>query len=122
MDRFLFRWLTGSLALLVVALIVPGIKVSVLGALLAAIVLGLFNAVLRPVLIVLTLPITILTLGLFIFVINAILFWTVAWLVPGFTVHGFWAALVGAFLYGLCGVLVNAVAGVGQKSRAPART
>jgi len=64
-------------------------------------VLGLVNALIRPILVILTLPVTLLTLGLFLFVINAALFWLVAELVSGFTVTGFWAALVGSILYSL---------------------
>jgi len=72
-----------------------------LAALVAALVLGLVNALIRPILVILTLPVTLLTLGLFLFVINAGLFWLVAELVSGFTVTGFWAALVGSILYSL---------------------
>lgn len=74
-GRFLFRWVTSALLLIIVAMLVPGVHVSIFGALLAAIVLGFFSAAVRPVLVVLTFPITIVTFGLFILVINAILFW-----------------------------------------------
>jgi putative membrane protein len=74
---------------------------SFFSALVAALVLGLVNAVVRPLLVILTLPVTLLTLGLFLFVINALLFWFVAELVKGFTVSGFGAALVGSILYSL---------------------
>jgi Predicted membrane protein len=100
MLHLLFRWLLNAAALLLVAYLYPGVEVTSFGAaLLAAIVLGLVNAVIRPILLVLTLPVTILTLGLFIFVINALLFWLAAEIVGGFHVAGFWAALVGSILY-----------------------
>ena len=102
MLYLLARWLLNAAALLLVAYLYPGVQVTSFGAaLLAAVVLGLVNAVIRPILLVLTLPVTILTLGLFIFVINALLFWLVAELVGGFHVAGFWAALVGSILYSI---------------------
>jgi putative membrane protein len=67
----------------------------------AALVLGLVNTLIKPILVILTLPVTILTLGLFLLVINALMFWLVANLVPGFHVNGFWAAMLGAILYSL---------------------
>jgi putative membrane protein len=76
-------------------------------ALIAALVLGLVNALVRPILIVLTLPVTILTLGLFIFVINALLFWFVAEIVHGFAVTGFGAALVGSILYSILTLITS---------------
>ena len=77
----------------------------------AALVLGLVNAVVRPILVILTLPVTILTLGLFLFVVNALMFWLVAEVVKGFTVNGFVAALVGSVLYSLITLVVNALVG-----------
>ncbi|MGZ5584512.1 MAG: phage holin family protein [Usitatibacter sp.] len=100
MLTLLARWLINGAVLLLVAYLYPGVQVhSFLAALAAALVLGLVNAVVRPLLVILTLPVTLLTLGLFLFVINALLFWLVAELVHGFTVSGFWAALVGSILY-----------------------
>ncbi|MEO5691619.1 MAG: phage holin family protein [Usitatibacter sp.] len=94
------RWIINAAALLLVAYLYPGVMVeSFFAALIAALVLGLVNAVIRPVLLLLTLPVTILTLGLFIFVINALLFWFVAEVVQGFKVTGFWAAMIGSILY-----------------------
>ena len=86
-------------ALLLIALYVPGIEISGwYTAFITILVLGLVNAVIRPVLFVLTLPINILTLGLFTFVINALLFWFVSSFIDGFVVSGFWPAPIGAFL------------------------
>ncbi len=94
------RWIINAAALLLVAYLYPGVLVETFfAALIAALVLGLVNAVIRPVLLLLTLPVTILTLGLFIFVINALLFWFVAEVVQGFKVTGFWAAMIGSILY-----------------------
>lgn len=93
----LARWLISALGLLAAAYLVPGIEISGFYiALIVAVVLGLVNAVIRPVLIILTLPINILTLGLFTFVINGLLFWFVASFIEGFSVTGFWAAFFGA--------------------------
>ena len=100
MIYLLARWAVNAAALLLVAYLYPGVGVeSFFAALMAALILGLVNAVIRPILIVLTLPATLLTLGLFIFVINALLFWLVAEIVQGFTVTGFGAALLGSILY-----------------------
>ena len=96
------RWIVNAAALLLVAYLYPGVHVTDFwAALIAAIVLGLVNAIIRPLLVILTLPVTLLTLGLFLFVINALLFWFVAEVVHGFTVTGFAAALIGSILYSL---------------------
>jgi putative membrane protein len=102
MLTLLARWILNAAALLLVAYLYPGVHVdSFVAALLAALVLGLVNAVVRPLLVILTLPVTLVTLGLFLFVINALLFWLVAEVVHGFAVSGFVAALVGSILYSL---------------------
>jgi putative membrane protein len=108
--RFLLRLLLNAVAVMFAAWFVPGIAVSSPGtALLAGAVLGLVNAVIRPILIILTLPFTLLTLGLFIFIVNAICLALVAWLVPGFTISGFWAALFGALVISLVSWLLSAI-------------
>lgn len=95
----ILRVLWNALGLLLIATYVPGIAVSSFyTAVIAAVILGLFNAVLKPILIVLTLPITLLTLGLFTFVINAALFLFAASFIDGFAVSSFWYALLGSFL------------------------
>jgi putative membrane protein len=95
--RFLLRVLLNAVAVFLAAQLIPGIGLTGPGAALwAGLVLGLVNAVIRPVLILLTLPVTFFTLGLFIFVINAACLGLAARLVPGFTISGFWAALFGA--------------------------
>ena len=102
MLSLIARWIINAGALLLVAYLYPGVQVrDFVAALIAALVLGLVNALIRPILVILTLPVTLLTLGLFLFVINALLFWMVAELVSGFMVSGFWAALVGSILYSL---------------------
>jgi len=96
---FLLRALINAAALWVAASLIPGINLGGLGhTLLAALVLGIINAVVRPILIFLTLPITLVTLGLFIFVLNAFCLWLTSRLVPGFEVHGFGAAFLGALV------------------------
>ena len=102
MLSLLARWIVNAAALLLVAYLYPGVTItSFFAAAMAALVLGLVNAVIRPFLVLLTLPVTILTLGLFLFVINALLFWLVAEIVQGFQVTGFVASLVGSVLYSL---------------------
>jgi putative membrane protein len=96
----LLHWLLNTVALLVVAHVVPGISVrGWTTALVAAVVLGLVNAVIRPILVLLTLPVTILTLGFFLLVINGLLFWAVSGLMSGFEVRGFWTGVLGALVY-----------------------
>ena len=95
----LARWLVNALALLGATYLVPGISISSFyTALTVALILGLINAVIRPILLVLTLPINILTLGLFTFVINGLLFWFVSTFIKGFMVSGFLSAVVGALV------------------------
>jgi putative membrane protein len=108
MLSLLARWILNAVALLLVAYLYPGVAVtSFFAAAVAALVLGLVNAVVRPILVLLTLPVTVLTLGLFLFVINALLFWLVAEIVPGFQVTGFVASLVGSVLYSLVTLITS---------------
>lgn len=100
--RLLLTWLINAVALFVLPYLMQSIRVdSFVTALIAALVLGLVNTLIKPVLFLLTLPVTVLTLGLFIFVLNALMFWLVANFVSGFHVAGFWSALIGALLYSL---------------------
>lgn len=100
--HILIVWLINALALLALPYVVPSVHVdSFVTALVAALVLGLVNTLIRPVLVLLTLPITLVTLGLFIFVINGLLFWFVASFLEGFRVGGFWSAVLGAIVYAL---------------------
>lgn len=93
-------WILNAVALLAVAYVLPGIVISSFGsAMLAALVLGLLNALVKPLLILLTLPITVVTLGLFLLVLNALVFWLAGSLFKGFQVEGFWWAVAGALLY-----------------------
>lgn len=102
MLTLIARWIINAAALLLVAYLYPGVTVeSFFAAMIAALVLGLVNAFIRPLLVLLTLPVTLVTLGLFLFVINAFLFWFAAEIVTGFKVTGFVAALVGSVLYSL---------------------
>jgi len=112
MKGFVTRLVITALGLWVAALIVPGIGFSGWKSLIiAALLLGFVNAIVRPVLIILTLPITLVTLGLFLFVVNGISLGIVAWLVPGFHVAGLWAATLGALVVGLTGWLGNSFVG-----------
>jgi putative membrane protein len=98
--RLILIWLINAAALLAVPYLMHSVSFSSIGsALVAALVLGLVNALIRPILIVLTLPVTVVSLGLFIFVLNGFMFWLVAQMVGGFHVTSFWAAVGGALLY-----------------------
>ena len=108
--RLIVVWLVNTLALVAVAYLMPSVSVASLGsALVAALVLGLVNAVVRPVLVLLTLPVTILTLGLFILVLNGLLFWMVASWLEGFDVGGFWSGVLGAILFSIVSWLLSAL-------------
>jgi putative membrane protein len=97
--QLLLRWLINAIAIMLMALYLPGIVVSgFFAALIAALVLGILNALIRPLLVLLTLPINLLTLGLFTLIINAFLFWFTSEIVKGFSVAGFWPALEGALI------------------------
>jgi len=106
--KLLSKWLLSAMALLAVAHLYSGVEVQSFGsALIAAVVIGLFNTLLRPVLVILTLPVTLITLGLFLFVINALMFWWAAGLLDGFQVRDFGAALIGSLLYTVAGMIIN---------------
>ncbi|MDP2632084.1 MAG: phage holin family protein [Candidatus Uhrbacteria bacterium] len=104
----ILRWLINAVALLALTQILSGFEVSSFYiALIAALIIGLLNAVIRPLLIVLTLPINVLTLGLFTFVINALIIWFVSTFVSGFAIAGFWVALLAAIILWAVGVLTS---------------
>lgn len=110
MLRILVVWLINAAALAAVAYLMPSVSIDSAGAALAAgLVLGLVNALVRPVLVLLTLPVTVLTLGLFIFVINGLLFWAVGSFVSGFHVAGFWSGVFGAIIFSLISWLLSAL-------------
>ena len=110
MLNLIAAWIVNALALLALPYVIPSIQVAGFGtALLVAVVLGVVNTLLRPLLILLTLPATLLTLGLFIFVINALLFQLAGYLVDGFNVGGFWPALLGSLAYSLISWLLSAI-------------
>lgn len=110
MKVFLLHLVLTAVALLVVAQLVGGVYVSGFGSALAgAIVLGIVNAVVRPIMILLTLPLTLLTLGLFLFVVNALMLWLVAALVPGMEIGGFGAALLGSLLLTVLNLLIDSL-------------
>jgi putative membrane protein len=106
--RFLARLLLNGVAIIAAAWLLPGLELTGPGAALAAgVLLGLVNALVRPVLFILTLPLTLVTLGLFIFVLNALCLALVAVLVPGFSIAGFWWAVAGALLVSIVSWILN---------------
>ena len=106
--KLVVKWLLSAAALLAVAYIYSGVQVtSFTTALIAAFVIGLFNTILRPVLVILTLPVTLVTLGLFLFVINALMFWAASGVMNGFRVSGFGAALIGSLVYSVFGLVIE---------------
>jgi putative membrane protein len=107
--RFIFRLLINVVAILIIAHIAPGlIRVDgFLAALIAAILLGIVNTIIRPILVILTFPLTLLTFGLFLLVINALMLWLVSALLSGFNVNGFWGALFGSILISIVSWLLS---------------
>ncbi len=106
--KLISKWLLSAAALLLVAYLYSGVQVSSFtAAMVAAFVIGLFNIVLRPILVVLTLPVTLVTLGLFLFVINALMFWAAAYVLDGFQVSGFVGALLGSLIYSVLGIVIE---------------
>jgi len=106
--KLLLKWLLSASALLALSLLYSGVVIgSFFSALIAALVIGLFNIFLRPILVLLTLPVTLVTMGLFLFVINALLFWVAAEILDGFEVRGFSAALLGSLVYSSFGLLID---------------
>ena len=106
--KLLAKWLLSAVALLAVAQLSIGVEVKTLmAAMIASLVIGLFNTLLRPILVLLTLPVTVITLGLFLFVINALMFWSAAGILEGFYVSGFGAALLGSLIYSVLGVVID---------------
>jgi putative membrane protein len=110
MPHFLLTWLITTIALLITAHFIPGFTLSSIGAAaIAAVVVGLVNAVIRPVLFWLTLPVTILTLGLFSFVINALTLWLASSVTPGFKIDGFIPALIGSLVLSVLSGLLHTI-------------
>lgn len=108
MLKLLAKWVLLAMALLFLAYVYHGVEVRSFGsAMLAAFVIGLLNTVVRPVLVVLTLPVTVLTVGLFLFIINALMFWAASFLLEGFQVGGFLAALIGSLIYSVMSAIID---------------
>lgn len=101
--KLFFQWLVAAIAIAIAAYLVPGVSITPIAIAVAAVVIAALNLLIRPVLFILTLPLNILTLGLFTFVINALLVMLAAAIVPGFTIAGFWQAL----LFGIVLTIVN---------------
>jgi putative membrane protein len=116
--KLLLLWLINAGALLMIPYLLPSVSVdSFFTALVTALILGLVNAVIRPIFVLLTLPVSVLTLGLFILVINALMFWFVASFVEGFRVAGFWSAFWGALAYGILSTIFTALLMPPQRPR-----
>ena len=112
MNSFLIRWLLNAIPLWLATYLFSDFKFAGLGSLIiAALLFGLVNAIIRPVVVLLTLPLTILTLGLFILVLNALMLMFVAWLVPGFTLGGFWTAFFAAIFIAIVSFITNRLIG-----------
>ena len=108
--KLLLSWVLNAVALMVVAYLLPGVLVDgFLSALWAALILGLVNTVVKPVLLILTLPLTVLTLGLFYFILNGLMFYWVGSILDGFQVNGFWWAVLAALLYSLLVTLLSSI-------------
>ena len=106
--KLILTWLLAACALLLVANFLPGVHVQSFGsAMIAAAVIGLLNVLVRPILVILTLPVTIVTLGLFLFVINALMFWAAGSMLAGFQVSGFWVALLGSLISSALMLVIN---------------
>jgi putative membrane protein len=120
---FIVRWLLNTVALAIVAWLLPGMRISgVLSALLAGAVIGWVNAVVRPILLVLTLPLTIASFGIFALVLNGLLLLVASWVVPGFEVAGIWTAIGGALLLTLVSWILSSLLGGGQDQGGTRRT
>lgn len=112
MPHFLLTWLLAAVSLVITAYVVPGFLIkSFVAALVAAVILGLVNAIIRPILVVLTLPITIVTLGLFLFIVNALTIWLAGSITPGFIVTGFVPALIGSIVLTIVSSVLNFLIG-----------
>ncbi|OQX91267.1 MAG: hypothetical protein B6D58_08585 [candidate division Zixibacteria bacterium 4484_95] len=108
MKRFISKLFVTSLSVLFVAKLLPGIEVTnVLSLILAALILGIFNAMLRPFMIIITLPFTLLTFGLFIFIINGLLLYLTSFLVGGFEINNFWMAVIASVLISIVSSIIN---------------
>jgi putative membrane protein len=113
LPRFLGTWVISALSLLATAFLIPGISLdSLVAAAIGALVLGLINAVVRPLILLFTLPLTILTLGLFLFIVNAISFSLVAYFTPGFTINTFWDAIFGSIILSFVSGILNQLIGL----------
>jgi putative membrane protein len=106
--NFLLRLIINGIVMYCIALYVPGIHTNGFGAaLLAALIFGIVNAIIRPIVLLLTLPLTVITLGLFVIIVNALMFWLATWIAPGFKVDGFTPALIGGIIMAIVGIITN---------------
>ena len=107
MPGWALRWLLNILAIFLTAALLPGFEVTVWGAIVGSIVLGVVNAIIRPLLLILTLPLNVVTLGLFTFIINGLMLWITSATVKGFDIHGFWWAVLTAIVLSLLSSIIS---------------
>lgn len=107
MQGWVVRWLLNILAIIITAAILPGFDLTIWGAIVGSIFLGIANAVIRPILVLLTLPLNVLSLGLFTFIINGFMLYLTAATIKGFTIHGFWWAVLSAILLSLVSFIIS---------------
>lgn len=107
MPHWMVRWIINVIVIIVAAYIIPGFDVTILGAIVGSILLGLVNATIRPVILLVTLPLNILTLGLFTLVVNGLMLWLVSSIIKGFTVQSFGAAFMGALLITVISAVIS---------------
>ena len=107
MRSWVIRWILNVAAIGITAYILPGFEVNLMGVLIGSVFLGVVNAVIRPILLIFTLPLNILTLGLFTFVVNALMLWLTSAVIQGFDIDGFWWALLSAIVLSLVSMLIS---------------
>lgn len=107
MQGWIIRWICNILAIIITAAIIPGFELTVWGAIVGSIFLGVVNAIIRPILLLLTLPINLLSLGLFTFIINGFMLYLTAATIKGFTIHGFWWAVLSALLLSFISFVIS---------------
>jgi len=107
MQGWIIRWMCNILAIIITAAIIPGFELTIWGAIVGSVFLGVINAIIRPILIFFTLPINILSLGLFTFIINGFMLYLTAATIKGFTIHGFWWAVLSALLLSFISFVIS---------------
>lgn len=107
MQGWILRWLFNILAIIITAAVLPGFELTIWGAIVGSVFLGVANAIIRPIILLLTLPLNVLSLGLFTFIINGFMLYLTAATIKGFTIHGFWWAVLSAIILSLVSFLIS---------------